>query len=520
MEESAEYGIDLTMVQIRGRDIQVILYLLAQRYPVSASKISLQVGVNANTLRKDNPRMRAILEENGLSLIARPRLGLRIDGSPRNRQILQDKLDLLGGRILPRRKRIWYIAQSFLSEERIPTIEGFCELLDISRPTALKYIREVKKWLSTRGIDVFGRPGFGYYVKGDEESIRDATIDCIRNYLEFELQAAALEFSQGNLKHDLHGVFENMDSGAIVACIDMVQTQLKRRFVDEDLLTIALSIAVCIRRIRGGHNMAFQTKRMTEILANSITPVVGSSIRSLRDRFQVEFADGEVSYLALKFVGLRTQNTDGMSDVTATLQFEGIAGEISQLASGLLGLSLDKEDEFIAMLSHHLESTIAKIRMGVRIKNPTLEAVKREYPLPYAVAERASKMIEDRFHLEVPDGETGYIALYIAASVEKVRRPAKKRVVVICPMGIATSKLLCYKIAREIPEIEVVQAGSIRQLEEGRVTREVDLIVSTVQLPEIETPSVVVSPFLTTEDKNAIKRLLRGNSKKGSSVKQ
>ncbi|RIE16275.1 BglG family transcription antiterminator [Candidatus Cryosericum septentrionale] len=500
------------MVEIRGRDIEVILYLLAQKYPVSPSKISKEIDVNINTLRKDIPQFRKFLEENGLSLIAKPKIGLRIDGPPEKKENLREKLNSLGNRILPRKRRIWYIAESFLSEERIPTIEDLCETLDISRPTTLKYIREVKEWLSKKGIEVFGKPGFGYYIKGDEEDIRDATIDSIKNFLEFEFQTAALEFSQGNLRHNLLGVFENTNLDAIEKCIDEVQTHIKKRFVDEDLLNLAISLAVSIKRIKRDHKINLETKRITEILSNPISPIVGSSISSLKDQSQVRFTDDEISYLTLKFIGSRTQDVEGTRGFTTTSQFKRIAEEIAQLAGRLLGLPIDKEGEFVSMLAHHLESTITKIKMGVKIENPILEMVKKEYPIAYAIAERASKMIKDRFHLEMPDEEKGYIAMYIAASLEKIKQPTKRKVVVICPMGVATSKLLYYKLTNEIPEIEIVQVGSIKELEEGEIQQIVDLIISTVPLSGVKgvkIPYAVVSPFLRTEDRKLIKEILK-----------
>jgi mannitol/fructose-specific phosphotransferase system IIA component (Ntr-type)/galactitol-specific phosphotransferase system IIB component len=118
-------------------------------------------------------------------------------------------------------------------------------------------------------------------------------------------------------------------------------------------------------------------------------------------------------------------------------------------------------------------------------------------------------MIKDRFHLEMPDEEKGYIAMYIAASLEKIKQLSKRKVVVICPMGVATSKLLYYKLTNEIPEIEIVQVGSIKELEEGEIQQIVDLIISTVPLSGVKIPHVVVSPFLRTEDKKLIKEILK-----------
>jgi transcriptional antiterminator len=497
------------MGEIRGRHIKIILYLLEQKYPVSASKISKEIDVNINTLRKDIPQLENFLKENGLSLIAKPKIGLKIDGLYEKIENLKEKLTFLGNKLLDRKGKIWYTAEIFLSKEKIPTIEDLSDILGISRPTTVEYIKEVREWLSKKGIKVLGKSGFGYYIKGDEEDVRDAIIDSIKNFLEFEFQTVALEFAQGNLKHNLLGVLENTNLDAIKKFIDEVQTHIKKRFVDEDLLNLAISIAVSIRRIKKGHIIKFETKKVNEILLNPILPIIKSNISTIEDQFQVKFADGEIAYLALKFIGAKTQDIQDIVSVTTTLKFKKITEEIAQLTDELLGLPINKKDEFNPMLAHHLESTITKIKMGIKIENPTLEMVKKEYPIAYAVAERASKMIKDRFHLEIPDEEKGYIAMYIAASLEKIKQPTKRKVVVICPMGVATSKLLYYKLTDEIPEIEIVQVVSIKELEKGDISQKVDLIISTAPLSGVKIPYAVVSPFLRPEDKKLIKEILK-----------
>lgn len=497
------------MVEIRKRHVKIILYLLEQRYPVSASKISKEINVNINTLRKDIPQFENFLKENGLSLIAKPKIGLKIEGPPEKKEELKNKLNALSNNLLDRKGKIWYIAEIFLLKEKIPTIEDLCELLDISRPTAVEYIREVKEWLSKREIKLYGKSGFGYQIEGKEENIRDAIVESIRNFLGFEFQIVVSEFAKGLVKYNLLGLFKDTNFDAIKDFINEIQTEAKTKFTDEDTLIIALAIVISVRRINNNHNVHFDSKYINGVFSKKLSLFVLNSINKLEKVFQLKFSDSEISYLALKFIGAKTQEVRDTEVLTATSKFKKVAEESVQFANELLGLPINKEDKFISMLAHHLESTITKIKIGVKIENPTLEMIKKEYPIAYATAERASKMIKDRFHLEMPDEEKGYIAMYIAAYLEKLKQLSKRKVVVICPMGIATSKLLYYKLMNEIPEIEIVQVGSIKQLEEGEIQQMVDLIISTVPLSGVTIPHVVVSPFLRPEDKKLIKDILK-----------
>jgi len=501
------------MFKMKGRHIQVILYLLEQNYAVSASEILKELNININTFRKDIPQIEGLLRENGLSLINQRKTGLRIVGSAENIENLRKKLNSLGNKTLPRKKKIWYIAETILLSERIPTIEDLCEILDISRPTVIECIKEVNNWLSDKGIILLSKPGFGYFIKGKEEDIRDAFVEAFENFSDVEFQKMARAFTEGNFKLKL-GILENTDLGTMGKFIEDVQAQIGRRFTDEDALALAITVALSVRRIKKGHAITFETKEVRAILSNPISPVIRNSISVVENQFQVKFTDSDVAYLVLKFVSSKTQRIEGIGNCIATLRFKQIAEEIVQLTNELLGSTINKEDEFVSMLAYHLESTITKINIGAKMENPALGEVKKEYPIAYAVAERVSKRIEDSFHLQIPDEEKGYIAMYVAICLEKVRQPRKKKVAVICPMGLVTSKLLYYQLMNEIPEIEIVQVGAIKELEEGKIQQMVDLIISTVPVYNVNIPHVVVSPMLQQEDKKRIREMLktgRGN---------
>src|ERR1035437_7835734 len=278
------------MPKIKGRHIQIISYLLEQKYPISASEILKQLDINVNTFRKDIVEIEELLEENNLSLVNKPKIGLKIVGSPENREDLRKKLTSLGIRTLPRKKKTWYIAGVVLLSERIPTIEDLCEILDISRPTVIECIKEVSNWLSDRGILLLSRPGFGYFIEGKEENTRDAFVEAFENYLDVEFQKMARAFSEGDFKLKL-SVLEHTDWGAIEKLIEDVQARIGKRFTEEDALTLAITVALSVRRIKEGHAITFEPKEVRAVLANPISPIIESSISAVNDQLQVEFAE-------------------------------------------------------------------------------------------------------------------------------------------------------------------------------------------------------------------------------------
>src|SRR5659263_83209 len=76
----------------------------------------------------------------GLVLVTKPNLGLQISGPPGKIAACKDKVIFLATEVFDRKSKIWYTAEIFLSSEKIPTIEDLCEILSVSRPTAVDYI--------------------------------------------------------------------------------------------------------------------------------------------------------------------------------------------------------------------------------------------------------------------------------------------------------------------------------------------------------------------------------------------
>jgi transcriptional antiterminator len=503
------------MTELKGRYLQIVFYLLERRYPVPASQLCNDIHININTLRKDIPRIEEFLRVNGLILVTKPNFGLQISGPPGKIAACKDKVIFLATEVFDRKSKIWYTAEIFLSSEEIPTIEDLCEILSVSRPTAVDYIHEVREWFTKEGIRLCSKSGLGYSIEAKEENIRDAIVESIKNFLGFGFQTVASEFVQGHTRPNLLGIVRDTNLDAIKSLIDGVQAEIAKRFTDEDVLLIAISIAVSISRIKASFRIAFDQKKILDILLNPITLTLKNNIKRLEDEFQVSFTDGEISYLALRFISAKTQELEPFE---ASPEFKEVAEEIVLFASQLVGLPMNAENEFILMLAHHLETAIAEIRIGAKAENPSLLLVKKEYPVPYSIAERASKMLERSFHLTIPDEEIGYIAIYFAVFLEKLNQPSKKRVAVICPMGVITSKLLRYKLTSEIPEVEVIQGESLEGLKGGKeIQKDVDFIISTAPLANIKIPYVIVSPFLTQEDKKLIKAMLRTDKKKSLS---
>lgn len=95
------------------------------------------------------------------------------------------------------------------------------------------------------------------------------------------------------------------------------------------------------------------------------------------------------------------------------------------------------------------------------------------------------------------DDEVGYLTVHFQAAME--RQIARKRVLLVCSTGIGTSHLLKSRILRAFPDwtiVGVVSAGSLPSV----LTDDIELVVSTINLPAVAIPVVYVTAFFNDAD--------------------
>lgn len=89
--------------------------------------------------------------------------------------------------------------------------------------------------------------------------------------------------------------------------------------------------------------------------------------------------------------------------------------ELSSEIINMVKLEFAKKfkDNVIITLSDHLYVAIKRCREGMTISNPLLWDIKNFYEIEYDIGLRALELIKNKFHIQLPNDEAGFIALHI-----------------------------------------------------------------------------------------------------------
>lgn len=93
------------------------------------------------------------------------------------------------------------------------------------------------------------------------------------------------------------------------------------------------------------------------------------------------------------------------------LEYLELSSEIINMAK--LEFAKKFKDNVIITLSDHLYVAIKRCREGMTISNSLLWDIKNFYEIEYDIGLRALELIKNKFHIQLPDDEAGFIALHI-----------------------------------------------------------------------------------------------------------
>ena len=142
----------------------------------------------------------------------------------------------------------------------------------------------------------------------------------------------------------------------------------------------------------------------------------------------------------------------------------------------------------------------------MRIYNPLLSKIKEDYPALFDLVDRGMKRVF--VDEEITEEEVGFVAMHFGAALDRGQGNFPNSVLIICPSGIGSSRMLASRLEKAFPQIRHIHNASLFELNELDAD-DFDLVVSTVSLHIPDESYVRVRPLLSEGEVDAIKDHLR-----------
>ena len=134
--------------------------------------------------------------------------------------------------------------------------------------------------------------------------------------------------------------------------------------------------------------------------------------------------------------------------------------------------------------------------------NHTAESLPERHAIERAAATQLAATVVAATGLTLPADALDDVVLLLRAAILRARPERARRVLVVCPSGIATTQLLLARLKARFPRLGTFEVLPMRELTSERIIQ-ADLIIATVPLalPDGPTIDVIqVHPMLKPED--------------------
>ncbi|MHC1783080.1 MAG: transcription antiterminator [Anaerolineaceae bacterium] len=520
---------------INSRQAAILKYLLNHPDPVSSMMLGKTVGISARIVRQNIPPINSWLNRYQAEIRSKPNYGLILVCSSDEKKQITDAINQEEtSRVFSLKDRELLILFEILSQAGDFSENRARNILNVSRTTMAHDINRVEKWLNNCDLFLTRRPRIGVAVQGRENDIRHALISLLFEIaLETDLINMALWGTRGSgqkqneLPQAAELILDRMADWGLNDgwnFMTWVENELAATFADGDHLALTLYWVIMSQRMKKGHFIQISDERIHYLSTRPEYKIVQDILVRLIKKTNIELPSPEIAQLTLEVMtakGTFTQSGETPEDSNAERKTFIIAKILVQKIGQYLGADLNNS-EVVSRLADHLSRVVIRMKFGLPIQNSLKEETRQAYPLLWQATSKAIDEVWDEAGPPLPAEEIAYITMYVALALELNRNVsrvlAKPRVVVACPSGGVTVWMLVSRLRAELPDIEIKEVISLREI--NRLDpEEIDAIISSTVVNSRKIKTITVNPLLSEQNVQKIKHELEYYTTKSESQK-
>lgn len=496
------------MIMITSRQHRLLRFLIQQREYVTLLHLAEHFCVSKKTIQRDLNIIETYLA--GLNVRVDKKVGsgaLLVAESAADllqlEQQLNDENEDADG-ILGHARRI-KIASWLLSETPKETsINKLSERYHISNASIVNDLRVIEDWITPLGLELI-RSQSGTRITGNENNVRQAMAALINGLINHQDPGAVnhSRLDPGSYKA-LVQYFGEDEVGFVQTLLQEMEEALGYPLGEPYYINIFTHILIMMHRRTKGNLLGNPSYVSRQNAQDSVLVVAAEMVGKIEQHIGLSLPEDEVWFIYQYIISsgvlvAENQNNRLLHTEVCSYQARDISLQLVTRFSQLINIDLAADKQLLDGMEVHIRPLINRLHYQIIIRNPLLDEIKNELADVYHLTRIAVKDVFIHCTSQpVSDDEVGYLAVHFQAAIE--RQITHKRVLLVCSTGIGTSHLLKSRILRAFPDWEIVATVPSGKLQSANQEMAPDLIISTVHVPEIDTPVVYVTAFLNDAD--------------------
>ena len=502
-------------MKINERSKFIINKLIQTENYITASEIAEKLQVSNKTVVRQLGSVEKILVQHNLSLERKTGRGMRVIGAPEDKERL---LSLIAEKVNTRHEyspaeRCNIILSQLLKSQEPLKLVALSQLLNVTDATISNDLDKIEPWIRKMNMNLVRKPGLGVYLEGLEKDIRKAIISHIYENIH-EQDILNLLYSKKRKTNELTSdadkfLLDLVDKNIIQKveeAVKITMQQQKSSLSMNAFSGLVVHLTLAVQRLLKGETIKIDTAFLGKIKQKKEFELAENIGENIEKVFQVKIPEEETAYITMHLLGARNNYEQDVDIQYSSFHLIRIAKDIVKIAQQESGISLLKKSRLLIGLYKHLKPAVMRIKMKMEIRNPLLQEMKEKYPKWMTLAKKAAQPLEEELQTELPEAEIAYLAMHLGAALEEANMQEQYfKVLVACPTGIGTSKLLATQLKREFSNLEIVAIVSAVNVDYDFYKHEnVEFIISTVPIENAKLPVVVVDFMLNENDKTNI----------------
>lgn len=493
------------MMQISSREKLIIEKLLNAHDEITVNDLAKEIKVSARTIHRDLNGLEKWLEKYALRLVRKTGVGIQMTGSAANKERLKRQLMTLTLHEFMAEERQTLIL-SMLYEAAGPVkLFTLANELQVTVATISNDLLKLEEKLLDFDLSIIRKRGYGIELGGSEESKRRAiSYNLSKSLSEDEfLSLIQRNRTRKNLVQEnaiadrlLH-IVDREKVLVIEEVIRQLNPKLLSAMTDSAYVGLIVHLTLAIDRMMRGEKIEMAEDFLMKLQRTLEYKVAKELIEQLAIRFNIEIPEAEIGYITMHLQGAKLRAYKAPSLENDYLQIAMRAKQLIQEVETKTHCELTNHAPLLEGLITHLTPAMYRIRKNMKITNPLLKNIRKDYGALFEIVKAASEKVFP--NTDMPDEEIGFLVLHFGAAILGAKKEGNLKAYVVCASGIGTSKMLATQLRREISSIKEVENVSAFTLHELSIS-ENDLILSTIHLEDAPFDYLVVNPFLTEED--------------------
>lgn len=381
-------------------------------------------------------------------------------------------------------------------------LSNIAEFMYVSRSTVIGDLKYLDDYLNDHGLSINAKTNTGICISGSEIDVRYLFISILLKYgylySMFSHQEETKNIKSGDIKAiaiERNIILQNLTSEA--------EGYSEMQLAECSFNMLVNYLCMAIFRMKLGKHLKNYEKKNTD----SNNKLIERLYKLVCQHFDLVYNENELAYLKNFPVNLsylkRNNCVDGNKEI---VKIQTITRLFIMNVSKSLKLPLYRDYELFQSLSNHLERIFIDGFTNFT-ENDEINFIIEKYDDIKKVVVENIDILEQFVNRTITNEEISYIVVYICASIEKMKTQTNIcNVILICNSGIGTSQLLKSKLLERF-DFNIINVLPKHRLGDS-INSEVDFVISTVDLENIDVPYIRVSPQLTDSDFLKMKKMI------------